>query len=339
MMDTGYFKIPSNMYIVLVSPPGLGRKTTTLRLGQGFLEALVAKNYEIHFSTQASTVAALVQQFISIPNKEHQSLTCFSSELGSFLGTSSAEMVDFLTDIYDAAPNWSKQTIGRKLEKIEAPWFNLLAATTTQWLGDNLSKTAVEGGFVSRCLFVYTDTRKRIAFPKLTEEQIHVRDLLISDLAHISRLRGTMVLSKEAHDYYEYWYNELAEKEQVVDHRVISYYERKHVHALKVAMALSLASNDSLVLEKRDIVAALDLLKDIEPGMKLAFSAVGKNQHGIILEKIKQQCRKHPEGLNRKQLVGMVVHDADMRIVDEQINTLLFLGDITLRNGRYFATT
>ena len=117
-MDAGYFDVHSNMYIILTSPPGRSRKSTALRIGKKLLSGLKDYGQEIHFSTQASSVAALVRQLVSIPNKEHQSLTAFSSELGSLLGSKSIEMTDFLVDIYDCDPGWDKQTIARDLEKI-----------------------------------------------------------------------------------------------------------------------------------------------------------------------------------------------------------------------------
>lgn len=170
-MDAGYFEIHSNLYIVLVSPAGKSRKTTALRIGKGLLSAAKDYGQDINFSTQSATPAALVRQFVSITNSEHQSLTTFSAELGSLLGSRSAEVTDFLTDIYDANPDWDKQTVSRGLEKIGKPWFNLLAATTPQWMGDNLSKTAMEGGFVSRTIFIYQDTRLRVAFHELTDRE------------------------------------------------------------------------------------------------------------------------------------------------------------------------
>ncbi len=291
-MEMDYYKVHSNQYIILVSPPGRSRKSTALRIGKNMLKGLVDYGVESHFSTQASSVAALVQQFTKIQNKEHQSLTSFSSELGSLLGTKPAEMNDFLTDIYDCEPDWDKQTVARGLEKITAPWFNLLAATTPTWLGDNLPKTAVEGGFAARCVFVFEDTRLRVAFPALTDEQRKIRKYLLHDLAMISKLHGQFSLSADARAYYQNWYDNEADKTEILNSKLVSYYDRKHVHVLKVAMSLSMAANDSMIIEQRDIESAKQVLEMVEPGMYKAFSAVGKNPNAVAMQNILGQLKK-----------------------------------------------
>lgn len=329
-LEMDYYKVHSNQYIILVSPPGRSRKSTALRIGKNMLKGLVDYGVESHFSTQATSVAALIQQFTKIQNKEHQSLTSFSSELGSLLGTKPAEMNDFLTDIYDCEPDWDKQTVARSLEKITFPWFNLLAATTPQWLGDNLSKTAVEGGFVARCVFVFEDTRLRVAFPALTDEQRKIRKFLLHDLAMISKLRGEFKLSDDARAYYQNWYDNEADKTEILNSKLIGYYDRKHIHMLKVAMALSMAANDSLIIEQRDIESARSVIEMVEPGMYKAFSAVGKNPNATVAQNMLAQIRKRGS-MTAKELVAANINDVpDRKTFDDVLQTLVFTGDITL---------
>lgn len=327
-MDAGYFDVHSNMFIILTSPPGRSRKSTALRIGKSLLRGLKDYGQDIHFSTQASSVAALVKQLTAIPNKDHQSLTAFSSELGSLLGSKSVEMTDFLVDIYDCDPDWDKQTMQRGLEKIEFPWLTLLAATTPQWLGDNLSKTAVEGGFVSRAVFVYEDTRLLVAFPELTEEQKKLKKLLIHDLAIISALKGRMVFSPEAKEFYRAWYEDpkrLAGSNR--DYRISGFFERKHIHVLKVAMALSLAQKNSLVLDVESIRAAILLLGSIEPGMRKAFSAVGKNPHATVIERIRDQIVEAGK-IPYKKLLAAHISDVNKEDFDKLLSSLVDMGDI-----------
>lgn len=338
-MDTGYFEIHSNMYIILVSPPGRSRKSTALRIGKGLLKGALDYGVDLNFSTQASSVAGLVTQFTAISNVEHQSLTSFSSELGSLLGTKSTEMVDFLMDIYDCNPDWDKQTVSRGLEKIKFPWFNLLAATTPQWMGDNLSKTAVEGGFVSRSIFVYDDTRLLVAFPKLTERQKELQKALKHDLAHIAQLKGEMKLSSDAYAFYENWYKSQHDQEHTSDPRLATYFERKHVHVLKVAMALSMSQSDALVIEQRDVETALSLLEQIEPGMYKAFTAVGKNVYGGDLERIRSQVKTSKKGMTYRQLVNANIHAIEREVLDKLLDSLIEMGDIELKQGRVYCAT
>jgi hypothetical protein len=313
-MDAGYYDVHSNMYIILTAPPGTSRKSTALRIGKSMLRGLKDYGQEIHFSTQASSVAALVKQLTAIPNKEHQSLT------------------DFLVDIYDCDPDWDKQTMMRGLEKIEFPWLNMLAATTPQWLGDNLSKTAVEGGFVARSIFVYEQTRLRVAFPELTEEQKKLKKLLIHDLSIIASLKGRMIFSPEAKEFYRCWYEDPKRTAGgYTDHRISGYYERKHVHVLKVAMAISLAQKNELVLDVESIRAAILLLGQIEPGMRKAFSAVGKNPHATVIEQIRDQITLAGK-VPYKKLLASHINDVKQEDFDKLLESLIAMGDVEWDN-------
>jgi hypothetical protein len=339
-LDAGYYQVHSNMYIILVSPPGRSRKSTALRIGKGILRKVTDYGQEVHFSTQASSVAALVKQMSAIKTKEHQSLTAFSSELGSLLGSKSVEMTDFLVDIYDCNPDWDKQTVGRGLEKIEKPWFNLIAATTPQWMGDNLSRTAIEGGFVSRSIFAFDDTRLLVAFPELTPEQVILQKALVHDLAHIAALKGQFEFTPEAKKFYKDWYESEARLSQVSDYRLAGYFERKHIHVLKVAMAFSLASGDEKLLSTEDIQFAIAALEDLEPGMRRAFSAVGKNIYSTDYERIKDQINAaRSKGLSYKQLLAANVHAIEKEQLDKLLVTLVETGEIRREKMQFFPIT
>lgn len=327
-LDMGYFDVHSNMYIILTSPPGRSRKSTALRIGKSMLRGLKDYGQEINFSTQASSAAALIKQLSSISNKEHQSLTAFSSELGSLLGTKNPEITDFLTDIYDCDPDWDKQTISRDLEKIQFPWLNLVAATTPQWLGDNLSKTAVEGGFVARSVFVYEDTRLLVAWPELTKAQIDLKKLLIHDLAVISMNKGRMKITPEAKEFYKQWYEDPKRLGQNEDSRVASFFEREHIHVLKVAMALSLAAKDKLELQTEEIRAAIDLVNMIKPGLHKAFSAVGRNIHSTVIEQLRMKILEKGR-IPYKKLLAVFINDvASREDFDKLLASLVDMGDI-----------
>jgi hypothetical protein len=325
-MDAGYYDVHSNMYIVLTSPPGRSRKSTALRIGKRILRGLKDYGQEIHFTTQASSVAALVKQFTQIPNKDHQSLTAFSSELGSLLGSKSVEMTDFLTDVYDCDPDWDKQTVSRGLEAVAFPWFTLLGATTPQWLGDNLSKTAVEGGFVARSVFVYEDTRLRVAFPELNAAQKQLQKDLVHDLAIIAGIKGRMTFTPEAKEFYRGWYEDVG-RDIGKDHRVASFFEREHIHVLKVAMALSLAAKDRLVLEKEEIRAAILTINQIKPGMRKAFAAVGKNPYSTIIEGVRAEILER-DTVPYKKLFAIFMNDISQEEFDKILKSLVDLGEI-----------
>jgi hypothetical protein len=326
-----YFDVLSNLYIVLVAPAGTARKTTALKIGQGLLKEVPG----VHFTTKASSPAALIKQFSDLPEKEHQSLTAYSYELGTFFSSNSAEMVDLTTDLYDGNPDWDKQTIARSVEKIPRPWFNFMAATTPQWLGDYLSPTAVEGGFVSRTVFIYEDQRRLSnPFPEESDEHRRLKRALINDLIHISTLNGEFSFTVAGREYYRAWYMDQSRFPSISDERTAGYFERKHIHVLKVAMALSASERDDLTIDERDLRMALTLLGSVEPGMKRSFASVGKNLFATDMERMLGQIKsKGPDGMSKAELVAANYHALGKQQMDELIGTLNEMGRIRLVEG------
>jgi hypothetical protein len=325
-----YFDVHSNLYVVLVAPPGTARKTTALKIGQRLLKKVPG----IHFTTKAGSAAALVTQFANLPSKEHQSLTAYALEFGTFMGNGNNDMVDFVTDIYDGNPDWDKQTILRGMEKIPRPWFNMLGGTTPRWLGDHLPPTAVEGGFVARTIWVYNDRRKLSSpFPKETSRMRELREKLINDLTHISTLSGEFEFEPAAEKFYEDWYLDEKRFPEMPDERTGGYYERKHIHVLKLAMLLSLAEKDELTIAEKDLRAALALLEATEPGMIRAFSAVGKNTYSTDLDRIKAQIQSSPKGISRAAIFNKNIHALNRMQIEEVLSVLMQMGEIQSAPG------
>lgn len=332
-ITTPYFEVHSNIYVVLVAPPGTARKTTALKIGRKLLKEVPG----IHFTTSASSTAALIQQFSALPEKEHQSLTAYSYELGSMLPQGNIEMIDFITDIYDCNPDWDKQTIARSHEKIPRPWLTILGATTPRWLGDNLSSTAVEGGLIARILFIYHDERNlKESMPKEDPALQALRSDLINDLTHISTLNGEVTLAPDAFEYYDAWYHDESRFPKIIDDRTSGYYDRKHIHCLKVAMLLSASECDDLVIRLQDIKLALSLLEGIEPDMNKSFRSVGKNPYATDLERIKLQIESAPEGMPFDRLIRANYHAVDRRTLDEIIQQLMGMKAIKLGVGNVY---
>lgn len=330
-----HFDVLTNMFVILVAPPGTARKTTALKIGRNLLKEVPG----IHFTTKASSPAALIQQFSSLPEKDQQSLTCISYELGTFFSQNAAEMVDFATDLWDGNPDWDKQTIARGVERITKPWFNFQAGTTPQWLGDYLTATAVEGGFVARSLFIFEDRRKLSnPIPKPNPALKTLRKELINDLVQISTLQGEFKFSGEAEKFYTEWYLDPKRFPAFPDPRVSGYYERKHSHVLKVAMALSLAERDELIIEEIDIRTALNLLESIEPGYHRSFSAVGKNIHATDMERILLQvAAAGDKGLDYGAIVRKNYHALPKRELDDIIEQLHQMGAVRRKGTQYTA--
>lgn len=352
LMRALYFEVHTNLYIVLTSPPGRSKKGAALRTSKNFLRAVEPK---VNFATESASPEALLQLLSKITNPKHQSMTIYSMELGTLMSTRPAEMVDFLTDIFDSNANFKRSTMQYGVD-IAKPWLNLMAGTTPKWLGDKLGLIALEGGLVARCIFPYSEDRLLLnSWPRETPEFKEVGQVISEDLSHIATLEGEFQFAGGIGDengdqpglafrFFDAWYQDKPELWEALpaearvpgekqfqsrfpkmdDPRTASYYDRKHIHLLKVAMALSLSYKDELVLTLEDLHRAKILLDSTEPGMHKALGAAGKNPLAVESLRVAAQISVKKK-VNYRELLIANYHDIGRKNLD------IILDDLRLR--------
>lgn len=323
-LEFGHGRIHTNMLVVLTGPAGGPRKSSAMDIGRSLLEGVRDFGEKIEIAPQKVSGASLISRMARIANAEHQSLTAYSSEFGSLIGANSTDVTEIITDLWDCKANWDKETVSRGPESITAPWLNILGATTPVWLGDNLPKTAVEGGFVSRALFIYEEKKaRRVPIPRLTDRQKELAPLLVSDLADMARQSGTMRLDPEAEEYYNDWYMDESNFVPKGDQRMHTFYERKHTHMLKTAMAISLSAGPELLIRVGHVQAAIGIIEEVEGSMSMAFQGVGRNAYSLDYERIKRQILvRGMAGLPYKQILAGNIHAIEKPKIDEILQTM-----------------
>jgi hypothetical protein len=328
--STAYLAYP-NLYITLVGPPG-AKKSTAIRMGKRLLRQVPG----INFTSDAPSVAGIMLEFKDIASKEHQSLNAFIGELSTIYENAADTMTGFLTAIYDGDDEYIKRTRIGGVEAISKPWFNLIAGTTPTWLGDNLSRSAVEGGLVARTLYVYSDEIiLQSPFPEYSEALRVLEKDLVHDLAHISNLYGCFTFEGgkggAAYKWYSEWYLDRTRLPRVADNRTAGYFVRKPQHLLKVAMLVSLCYKDELLFTVADFEVGLALLESLEPGMIRAFSAVGGNTYASDLERIIGQVRGCGTlGMTYGELIASNYHQLQQRDIDASLQSACSMGRIKL---------
>lgn len=318
----GYFNLYANEYIVLVGPPGRCKKSTAMRIGRTILTGIP----DIKFTTDSVTRERLIQDLTQSYADGHSSMTAYSSELATLLTSSGMDMVSFLTDIYDSPPEWSHQTKMGGTNKIKAPYLNLIAATTPDWIAKAMPMDTVGIGLTSRVVYVYQDTpRIKDPFPVLSAEQIELQQLLVKDLNQIAMLSGQFELDPKAKAFYSEWYKaRLAQPNPTGDSRLNGYFERKPMHVLKLAMVVSAATKDGLVLTEFDIQHALILLEEVEERMPKVFANVGKNPLAADTDEVESAiAEKGSEGMGTGELLGRFKHALRKDELAEVLATLL----------------
>lgn len=295
-IDQAYFKWYPNMYIVLVAPPGIVSKSTTAGIAMNLLRKVPG----IKFGPDVVTWPALIGAFAeSTEGFDYEgaihamsALTLESSEFGNLLNPQDKDMVDLLVALWDGKPGtFEKKTKHSGNDSVENPWINLIACTTPSWIAGNFPEYMIGGGFTSRCIFVYADTKaKYVAYPGLTvpPNLDAMAEKLVEDLERISALTGEFILTPDAVKWGEAWYKRhyTVRSANLDDDRFGGYIARKQTHIHKLAMILSASSGDSLRITDEHLTIADQMVTDLEPDMQFVFSKIGKSDNALYAERL-----------------------------------------------------
>lgn len=296
-IDQGYFKWYPNFYIVLVAPPGIVAKSTTAGIAMYLLRQVPG----INFGPDVVTWPALVQAFAgSTEMFEYQgewhamsAMTIESSEFGNLVNPQDKEMIDLLVSLWDGKQGaFEKMTKHSGNDRVENPWINLIACTTPSWIAGNFPEYMIGGGFTSRCLFVYAETKARyVAYPGLVvPEDFTTRQAnLVADLEHISvKLIGRYELLRETVVWGEAWYERhyRTRPAGLDDDRFGGYIARKQTHIHKLAMIIAASQRDERVILPGDLAMADAKVSELERQMPLVFNKIGRSESSFNADRL-----------------------------------------------------
>lgn len=292
-IDMKKFDWTPNFYIILVGPPGVAAKSTSLGMGM----RLLAKVPGIKWGPESLTWQKLTKsladavehlEFINAAGqKERIAMSCNTievSELGTLLKTDDDSLISFLIRMWEGQKGkFRHDTISGGLVEIDNPWLNIIAATTPSWLRENFSESMIGGGLTSRVLFVYGDKKRSIiAYPDEVipaAEYLLLERNLVEDLAQIAKLSGPYRLSAFARQWGHAWYadhnNPALRAHHLASGRFNGYISRKQTHLHKFAIILAASKRDTLVIEEDDLREAEQILTQIEHDMIKVFDSIG----------------------------------------------------------------
>lgn len=289
--DELIFQWVPNFYVILVAPPGVSTKSTTISLGMRLLRQVDG----IHFGPESMTWQALGESLFDsmeyfdwtdskgvVQTSPMSCLTIPVSELGTFLRPDDSQLVSFLTRMWDGQREpFQHKTKSSGNINVENPWLNVIGATTPAWLRSNFSENLVGEGLTSRVVFVYAeDKRHLMAYPSRSIRGVSYQDRemkLVEDLKQIASLAGPYQLEPDAEDWGVDWYKKhyTDRDSTLASDRFAGYVARKQTHLHKLAMVLAAAKRDDLLITKDDLVEADLILKDTEKAMLKVFESVG----------------------------------------------------------------
>lgn len=293
-----------NFYVILVAPPGIVSKTTTMDLGLGLLKEVEG----INFGPDVVTWQALVKRFSEIGEMFQygedflpmSAMTLASGELGNLINFVDRDMLNAYIALWDARAKFDKETKTSGNDAISGPWINMIGCTTPHWIAENVPQAAVGGGFTSRCIFVYAE--EKVAYIALPDEmvvdaqQAAWKSALITDLHHIAHnLTGPFELDKSARDWIRPWYEALwkSAKASASADQVDGFIARKQTHLMKLAMVLSVSEGDSLVISERHMRLSDMMVSATEKDLPKVFSRIGRSEESLQAERLLDVIRRY----------------------------------------------
>lgn len=349
----GPYNIYPNQYIVLVGPPGVG-KGTAVHPAHAFIKNYktpVLSNYLNDRVTAPEIISQLSNGFatmsinngVIVPGKEATAVI-FAMELSTFLGASDW-MTSFLCQTWDQG-EFEYGTKNKGSNKITDMCISLIGACTPDFIrkinGKQNASDAINGGFTARTLFVFANEKsKDLPWPVALEDLRVVTSNggksgaeTIKDLRHdlecIAQLHGEFSFSTEAYHHWNSFYSTIKHNDH--DSDVIRYFKsRQNIHVLKVAMCLSAASNDTLVVDLWCLKTAIHLVQGILDTLDVTFRGVGESSLAEATAKIQTYIER--KGLTtRRELIRDNHRHATVEDIDRILNTLIMMGMLTASN-------
>jgi len=309
------------LYTMFVGDPGTF-KTTTISYAEELLFRVPGLTEGSHINTQAN----LQKELVESPG---HSLYLTVGEFSDLVRKSGVEMYEWLTSTFDGKRYIKSGTIVRGEEFVEKPCLNMLTATTPIWVATNLTQEQLGGGFNARLITLFTAKPKdrKLFFREVVDEDRlkMIEDALVHDLCIINELEGNFKFeSKKLEDELEAWF--VAIDSAKYHSSIRSFVDRKHVHVLKLAMILSLAEKDELVITKENADGARELIAFVEKELPRVFSSIGKNPYkGDTMEILKTVYEQGPisiEDLNVHFMgagISRIIGDLVQSLVDADL--------------------
>lgn len=319
-IDQNQFQWTPNFYIILVGPPGVAAKSTSIRTGLAILEQVEG----VYFGPQSMTWQALTealqnaQEHVDVPGMlEPEVMSCLTigvSELGTFFNPDDRELVDVLVGMWDGQKEiWRRKTKSSGDTTIHNPWLNIIGCTTPAWLRTHFPEEMIGGGLTSRIIFVYGDKKRQlVAYPSEIVESGQYKieqKKLADDLRTISYIAGEYKLTPAAIAWGRDWYSKLwdgtGRSAHLSSERFDGYISRKQAHIHKLAIVLAASKRTPRWIEVEDLVEADAIVTSLEPDMLRVFNFIGLSPETLRPTTIINLIRNHPKGIDHQQLFQM----------------------------------
>jgi len=251
----GIYKLYPNVYCFLVAPSGM-KKGIPVNLAKTLVNGVnntrvISGRNSIQQVLDDLGKATTLESGIFL-KEAHGYLV--ASELAAFLIKDSDAMT-ILTDIHDTQYHEKDYKYSLKSGKstLISPCLSLLGATNEEHFEAAVPARDQNGGFIARTFIIYSREKGKLNSLTRKADKIDITELQ-KQLIAISKIKGEFQWTEEAIEYYDAWYYRFYELQHEDKTGTIN---RLGDQILKLAMCISLAHSNSLMLTKEYIQEAI----------------------------------------------------------------------------------
>lgn len=212
----------------------------------------------------------------------HRSLCFCLEEISSLFKKNADNITKFLLAAFDCG-DYDYETKHQGIDRVRKLCLNLFGGTTSTFLEESFDERLLSDGFTSRTIFIFESVPRHIRFnfTDVNRDQLEARTEIIGHIHKLAQLYGHVKFSKEetpeAFEILRRYFEEVLPKQRANNNtKLDSYYGRKDIHAVKLAMAVHFSKSFDLELTPEDCIEALRILNVLEHRMHLALD-FGKN--------------------------------------------------------------
>lgn len=339
-LELGRLKYFPNLYIILVSEPGIAKKSQAISYGTELLKEIDT----VHTSASSITREALIEDLemavstCELPSGDmflHTSYSVISPEFEIFLGqkTDNAKIITLLTDLFDTSDvkPWIYRTKGSGTYELPAVFLNLIGATTPDSLASSLPVAAIGGGLCSRMVYVWADRGEKKNYkPEMGARELDLKAKLIHDLSEIHKICGCYTMSQDCELKWKNWYESFDEQDPsriCQDNKFRLWYSRKPLMIVKVGMIHAASESSTRIVEWRHLQRAIDDIESTEISMAKTFRSIGKSSSATELDQVIETVKKY-KYITEEKLMQIFWKDLDDSQFDSIMNTAVRMGMI-----------
>lgn len=324
--DFGPYKFYTNIYVALVSDPGL-KKTSAMSRGKNIIRvakvcpmAASQETKEYISQQMSSTVDGKMkkvpfegQHFVDLGGHkwEYNQYAIFATELVNFIAVNPQGFLDFLTTVWDE-PIYEVKTKHQGQDLVVGPYITFLACMTTTSLAGYLKQSILTGGFARRTMWFYAPTDNAVAIPTYTDEQKAAELRCIDFALNMKDKCGIFDWTEETKQFYLEWFDENERTWKDKHPATRGWYKSKGEILFKLSMliALSEEGGERCVIELPYYKLALYYCSMVEKNLERVFEGSGINPASAVASQICHMLEAMNAPMNKKHLEAMFFDSA-----------------------------